>query len=405
MIRKMMNTTMLVLIRSKPSRGGAKNCIQQYDEFELSALAIAIAIVVNWRSSSFPTVLQYNSFFKKLVALVDHSMDAQSLIFGLSTKPILQTPPKASSLAFIPTQSWKSFKTNYSPTLLSQKIGAKRILECSRSVERIDDSIGIQRKKIAVFVSGGGSNFRSIYTAAVGGLVHGDVAVLVTNKPVFNHQHVTGCGGAQYARDEGIPVLLFPETSDVPEGLSTTELVTSLRKFKVDFILLAGYLKLLPTELIRAYPKAILNIHPSLLPAFGGKGYYGMKVHKAVIASGARYSGPTVHYVDEHYDTGRILAQRAVPVLANDTAEELATRVLHEEHQLYVEVTSALCEERIAWREDGVPLIRRKENPNKYSRVGAHVPVEAYQIRAEFCIKYLPYLEKFCIPDVYTNQR
>ncbi|KAL0407218.1 UNVERIFIED_CONTAM: Phosphoribosylglycinamide formyltransferase, chloroplastic [Sesamum latifolium] len=136
------------------------------------------------------------------------------------------------------------------------------------------------------------------------------------------------------------------------------------RSYKVDFILLAGYLKLIPVELVQAYPKSILNIHPSLLPAFGGKGYYGMKVHKAVIASGARYSGPTIHYVDEQYDTGRILAQRVVPVLANDTAEELAARVLHEEHKLYVEVAAALCEERITWREDGVPLIRSKENPN-----------------------------------------
>nr|KYP63896.1 hypothetical protein KK1_018483 [Cajanus cajan] len=137
-------------------------------------------------------------------------------------------------------------------------------------------------------------------------------------------------------------------------------------KFEVDFILLAGYLKLIPAELIRAYQKSILNIHPSLLPAFGGMGYYGMKVHKAVIASGARFSGPTIHFVDEHYDTGRILAQRLVPVLANDTAEELATRVLNEEHQLYVEVVEAVCEDRVVWRKDGVPLIQIKENPNEF---------------------------------------
>ena len=89
-------------------------------------------------------------------------------------------------------------------------------------------------------------------------------------------------------------------------------------------------------------------------------------MHKAVIASGARYSGPTIHFVDEHYDTGRILAQCAIPVLANDTADELAFRVLKEEHRLYVEVVEALCEERIVWREDGVPLIRSKDNPNEF---------------------------------------
>ncbi|KAK4386738.1 Phosphoribosylglycinamide formyltransferase, chloroplastic [Sesamum angolense] len=139
------------------------------------------------------------------------------------------------------------------------------------------------------------------------------------------------CGGAEYARDKGIPVVVFPRRKDGQDVFSIEDLVITLRSYKVDFILLAGYLKLIPVELVQAYPKSILNIHPSLLPAFGGKGYYGMK---------------------------------AVPVLANDTAEELAARVLHEEHKLYVEVAAALCEERITWREDGVPLIRSKENPN-----------------------------------------
>lgn len=214
---------------------------------------------------------------------------------------------------------------------------------------------GVSRKKLAVFVSGGGSNFRSIHEARI----NGDIVVLVASKP--------DCGGANYARDKGIPVIVFPETKDGSEGLSPHDLVIALRRYKVDHILLAGYLKLIPAELIRAYPRSILNIHPSLLPAFGGKGYYGMKVHRAVITSGARYSGPTVHFVDEHYDTGRILAQRVVPVLPTDTADELAARVLHEEHQVYAEVVAALCEERIIWREDGVPLIRSKENPNTYS--------------------------------------
>ncbi|XP_051128210.1 phosphoribosylglycinamide formyltransferase, chloroplastic [Andrographis paniculata] len=216
----------------------------------------------------------------------------------------------------------------------------------------------IRRKKLAVFVSGGGSNFRSIHEATVSGSVHGEVVVLVASK----HD----CGGAEYARGNGIPVIVFPTKKDTQKGFSAEDLVSALRSLEVDFILLAGYLKLIPTELVQAYPRAILNIHPSLLPSFGGKGFYGLKVHKAVIACGARYSGPTIHYVDEHYDTGRILAQRVVPVLANDTAEELAARVLHEEHQLYVEVLQALCEDRITWREDGVPLIRSKENPDEY---------------------------------------
>ncbi|KAH9603906.1 hypothetical protein KSS87_017990 [Heliosperma pusillum] len=216
-----------------------------------------------------------------------------------------------------------------------------------------------RRKKVAVFVSGGGSNFKAIHAAMLDGSILGDVVVLVTNK--------TGCGGAVYAKENGIPILQFPKTKDESEGLSADDLVFALRKYGVDFILLAGYLKLIPVELVRQYPKRILNIHPSLLPAFGGKGYYGLKVHKAVIASGARYSGPTIHFVDEEYDTGRILAQRAVSVCAFDTPEELAARVLHEEHLLYVDVVKALCEDRVTWRDDGVPLIQSEEDPNLYT--------------------------------------
>ncbi|EPS63552.1 hypothetical protein M569_11231 [Genlisea aurea] len=180
----------------------------------------------------------------------------------------------------------------------------------------------IARKNLAVFVSGGGSNFRSIYEATQDGTVHGDVKVLVTNK--------LDCGGAEFARSEHIPVIIFPGKSDPNEAYRIDDLIVSLRSYEVDFILLAGYLKLIPNELIKTYPKSIFNIHPSLLPAFGGKGFYGMKVHRAVIASGARYSGATVHCVDEEYDRGRIVAQRVVPVLATDTAEELAGRVLQE---------------------------------------------------------------------------
>ncbi|XP_073006516.1 phosphoribosylglycinamide formyltransferase, chloroplastic isoform X2 [Typha latifolia] len=182
--------------------------------------------------------------------------------------------------------------------------------------------IEVRRKRLAIFVSGGGSNFRAINEAIVKGLIHGDVAVLVTDKPY--------CGGAEYARNNSIPVIVFPKSRSAPNGLSTIELVTTLRNFEVDFLLLAGYLKLIPVDLVRVFPRSILNIHPSLLPAFGGKGYYGLKVHQAVIASGARYSGPSVHFVDENYDTGRTLAQRVVPVLAKDTPEQLAARVLHE---------------------------------------------------------------------------
>ncbi|XP_050215476.1 phosphoribosylglycinamide formyltransferase, chloroplastic [Mercurialis annua] len=280
-----------------------------------------------------------------------------SAILSIQTKKLSPFP---SSSASIQLQNCRRLHIIKSPKPL-QCINSKHTSPNTIVLENQQYNNGpvIIRKKLAVFVSGGGSNFKSIHQGCLQGLVFGDAVVVVTDKQ--------GCGGAEYARDNEIPVILFPKPKDEPHGLSPSDLVTALRELEVDFILLAGYLKLIPVDLIRAFPRCIFNIHPSLLPAFGGKGYYGMKVHKAVIASGARYSGPTIHFVDEHYDTGRILAQRVVPVLANDTAEELAARVLKEEHRLYVEVTMALCEERIVWREDGVPLIQNRENPEEYS--------------------------------------
>ncbi|KAI4365040.1 hypothetical protein MLD38_021060 [Melastoma candidum] len=287
----------------------------------------------------------------------------------------IQNPPRSflssTNRCLLQRPNWVSFANNPRCAFPRSDCVYRATSEPLTGVERVrddDDAVavadvgsetgGLRRKKLAAFVSGGGSNFRAIHEACLAGLVHGDVAVLVTNKG--------GCGGAAYARESGIPVIVFPRTKDEPDGLFASDLVAALRDYEIDFILLAGYLKLIPTELIRAYPRHILNIHPSLLPAFGGKGYYGMKVHNAIIASGARFSGPTIHFVDEHYDTGRILAQRVVPVLATDTAEDLAARVLTEEHRVYVEVTNALCEERIVWREDGVPLIQSKGNPGQY---------------------------------------
>ncbi|XP_010538313.1 PREDICTED: phosphoribosylglycinamide formyltransferase, chloroplastic [Tarenaya hassleriana] len=299
-------------------------------------------------------------------------MEYRVLLSGQFTNPtILPLQTRQTSVApFAPLRRFcSSFRTlEWKVDRFSRRVGSLRTLNAVKAAAGGDaavvsegkkgSGIGTKRKKLAVFVSGGGSNFKSIHEGCVDGSVHGDVAVLVTNKK--------DCGGAEYARSNNIPVFVFPKLQQEPNGLSPAELVDVLRKYDIDFVLLAGYLKLIPVELIRAFPKRILNIHPALLPAFGGKGFYGMRVHKAVLASGARYSGPTIHFVDEEFDTGRILAQSAVHVLANDTPEDLAIRVLHEEHKLYVEVVAAMCEERVKWRDDGVPLIQSKENPDEY---------------------------------------
>ncbi len=207
--------------------------------------------------------------------------------------------------------------------------------------------------RLAVFVSGGGSNFKAIHAACLDGRINGTVAVVVSDVP--------NCGGVAYAQQHGIPTLTYPIVKKGEfqgQGLTPEQMVDGLRNtYKADYVLLAGYLKLIPGELCRAYPRAMLNIHPGLLPSFGGKGYYGERVHKAVIASGARFSGPTVHFVDEEFDTGPILAQRVVPVYPTDTPKQLAARVLKEEHQVYPHCVAALCDGRISWREDGIPIL------------------------------------------------
>ncbi len=145
-------------------------------------------------------------------------------------------------------------------------------------------------------------------------------------------------------------MLQFPAPGQTPQALRET-----FQQLGIDMVLLAGYLQRVPAELVRAYPKAMLNIHPALLPAFGGFGYYGRRVHEAVIASGVKYSGVTVHFVDEDYDHGPIVAQAVVPVQSDDTPDTLAARVLEQEHLLYPRVVAAVCAGNVNWREDGVP--------------------------------------------------
>jgi phosphoribosylglycinamide formyltransferase len=199
-------------------------------------------------------------------------------------------------------------------------------------------------KRLAVFVSGRGSNFRTIHNHILEGDIIAEVTLVVTDK--------LQCPAADYAREQGIDVFHYPDKDVSPEGL-----VGALGCHQIDLILLAGYLKLVPNEVVRAFPRVMLNIHPALLPAFGGKGYYGHRVHEAVIASGAKVSGVTIHFVDEEYDHGPILAQVVVPVRPDDTADSLAERVLKHEHKLYSKVVAAICRGEIHWREDGVPYL------------------------------------------------
>ncbi|MBI5647921.1 MAG: phosphoribosylglycinamide formyltransferase [Ignavibacteriae bacterium] len=191
---------------------------------------------------------------------------------------------------------------------------------------------------LAIFASGNGSNFRSIHRAVSEGRLAARIVLLVTDKAT--------CGAVTFATAEGIPTRILT-SEDLSSPARGAILLEATQRHGADFIALCGYLKLLPAEFVRAFANRILNIHPALLPAFGGKGMYGTRVHVAVLESGAKFSGPTVHLVDEEYDRGPIVAQRVVPVHDDDTVETLAARVLTEEHLLYPAVLQAFSEGRV----------------------------------------------------------
>jgi phosphoribosylglycinamide formyltransferase 1 len=197
--------------------------------------------------------------------------------------------------------------------------------------------------RIAVLASGGGTNLQALldYFRSRGAARAGDVVLVAADRPE--------AGALERARTAGIPGAVL-KSKRAPSG---GDLMDLLRAHRTDFVVLAGYLRLLPREIIAEFPSRIVNVHPALLPAFGGPGMYGDRVHRAVLMSGARVSGATVHYVDEEYDSGTILAQWPVPVLADDTVQTLAGRVLKVEHVLYPRVIDAVASGR--WRFDSRP--------------------------------------------------
>jgi formyltetrahydrofolate-dependent phosphoribosylglycinamide formyltransferase len=175
---------------------------------------------------------------------------------------------------------------------------------------------------LAVFVSGRGSNLRAVLESpALKNLI--EVKAVVGDK--------LECPAFDIAKNFSIPVYCVGKK----EGfISFDDLEIILKDFKIDLIVLAGFLKLVPENFVRAFRNKIINIHPALLPSFGGSGMYGINVHRAVFESSAQVSGVTVHFVDETYDTGRIIAQRCVDISDVEAPEEIAERVLHIEHQL-----------------------------------------------------------------------
>lgn len=185
-------------------------------------------------------------------------------------------------------------------------------------------------KNIVVFASGSGSNFQSIIDATQNGSLNAHIVGLISNK--------SGIKALERAKNNGIPSLVISESEFDEYEAYEKQMLNQLENWNTDLIVLAGYLRKIPGSVIRAYENRILNIHPSLLPKYGGKGFYGINVHKAVLEAKETISGCSVHIVSEEYDKGPILEQATVHVLVSDTPEGLAARILEQEHLLYPKV-------------------------------------------------------------------
>lgn len=190
-------------------------------------------------------------------------------------------------------------------------------------------------KRIGILVSGGGTNLQAIIDGTESGLINGQVAVVISNRKEAY--------GLKRAEKHKIPALYIGKGNYPDTALADQALLETLKSYEIDIIVLAGYLKILPPAIIEDYRNRIINVHPSLIPAYSGDGFYGMKVHEAVIEAGEKYSGATVHFVDEGTDTGSVILQEKVDVTPEDTAETLAKKVLAIEHKILVETTAKLC--------------------------------------------------------------
>ncbi|UCC73148.1 MAG: phosphoribosylglycinamide formyltransferase [Gemmatimonadota bacterium] len=201
---------------------------------------------------------------------------------------------------------------------------------------------------VAVFASGGGTNLQSLLDM-FGAEGSPDpacrIALVVSDRP--------GIGALDRADKAKVPKAVVPPKEYESGEAFGKALLEVLGERGIDIIALAGYLKLVPANVVRAYRGRIINIHPGPLPTFGGSGMWGHHVHEAVLKSGVAVSGPTIHFVDERYDTGPIIAQWPVPVMTGDTPDSLAARVLKYEHRLYPAVLGALARGEIELLPDG----------------------------------------------------
>ncbi len=193
--------------------------------------------------------------------------------------------------------------------------------------------------KIAVLVSGGGTNLQAVIDGVKGGSIRdAEVVRVISSNP--------GAYALERARKHNIEAMVIGKADHPDAGERTKAIIAALDEAETDLVILAGYMSILEPSLIEAYRGRIINIHPSLIPKFCGAGFYGKRVHEAVLAAGEKETGATVHFVDEGVDTGPVIIQEKVPVIAGDTAETLAARVLETEHKILREAVQKVIADR-----------------------------------------------------------
>ena len=205
--------------------------------------------------------------------------------------------------------------------------------------------------KIVVLASGSGTNLQSIIDACERGYVDGRVIAVISN--------VEGAYALERAKKHGAEAILIPSKGQKRRE-HEDRVIAALESLEPDLIALAGYMKMLTPEFVKRFEGKIMNIHPALLPLFGGKGYYGERVHRAVLESGMKVSGCTVHFVTEEVDGGPIIVQRCVPVLPDDTVETLKERVLKEEHVAYPEAIRLFANDQLRIEGSVVRIVNRQ---------------------------------------------
>ncbi|MDL2237187.1 phosphoribosylglycinamide formyltransferase [Christensenellaceae bacterium OttesenSCG-928-K19] len=194
-------------------------------------------------------------------------------------------------------------------------------------------------KKFAVLASGGGTDFQSLIDAVKKGQIKAEICCLIAGKPDIY--------AIERAEKAGIPVKVVCKKDFTDNESFDIAVRDALVEAEADFAVLAGYLSIIGPETIKVFPNKIINIHPALIPSFCGMGYYGHHVHNAVLESGVKLSGATIHFVDETADTGPIIMQETVPVLVDDTVESLAIRVLKKEHEMLPKAVALMAEGRL----------------------------------------------------------